>query len=110
MNIPERVSNGGEGQSQEISSTVRNGRGTPPGPLYEQDGLLDGLLRQSGPAHPERGEDLMVWLEMREQNQMGSREEPLPSSEDMMDYEDGAGNAHQEAAEVCRLSNFLVSV
>ena len=97
--MPERTSNGGEGRSEEIRENLRGGKPNF-GPGYDQQGLLDGLLQQNGPASRDSGEDLMVWLEMREQNQMGSGEEPLPSSEEMVDMVNGGGNTHQEAAEV----------
>lgn len=66
---------------------------------FDQQGLLEGLL-QDLPARREVGEDLLVWLELREQNQLGSAEDALPSSEDMAEIVDGAVNSHQQAAEV----------
>lgn len=60
---------------------------------------LQGLL-QDQPARREAGEDLMVWLELREQHQLGPAEDGMPSSEDMLDIVDGAVNSHQQAAEV----------
>ena len=65
----------------------------------QQGGLLEGLL-QDLPARGEVGEDLVLWLELREQNQLGSSDDALPSSEDMAEIVDGAVNSHQQAAEV----------
>ena len=94
----DRASTGGEARPEVAYESQREPRanGTE---IPENQGLLEGLL-QDRPARSETGEDLMLWLELREQNQLGSGEEPLPSSEDMVDIVDGAVNSHQQAAEV----------
>lgn len=69
---------------------------------FNDQGLLEGLLQEL-PAQREAGEDLVLWLELREQNQLGSAEDGLPSSEDMAEIVDGAVNSHQQAAEVRNL-------
>jgi len=60
------------------------------------------MLRAEGPGQREAGENLLVWLDLKEQNQVGGSAPPeqggLPPSEDILD---GGVNKHQEAAEVC---------
>lgn len=98
----DRLANGGEPRLD----VDFQGSGLQPasaGSTLGQD-LLEGLL-QDRPARREAGEDLLGWLEMREQNQLGSAEENLPSSEEMVDIVDGMVNSHQQAAEVSTLSH-----
>lgn len=101
----ERTSNGAEPRV-EVAFEGDKDYPTHDGAGYESQGLLEGLL-QDQPARREAGEDLMLWLELREQNQLGSSEEALPTSEEMVEIVDGMVNSHQQAAEVCYTHPFI---